>query len=176
MIPSKIDEKDFRYQIPLEEDLIQSKRKIDEIVAEYKSRLGLEAYEIEINYCLLCSIIIRIDERKDYYKHFHSTDTKVMKISRGKENALLAYWVVKYKPFRVKNIADEEQFYLDYRCSFNEVFAAMTIASFIIEEGKVGKDFFTGKKINALLYDLFNRDVSKEAMIMFVEAFVPQKA
>ena len=95
-----------------------------------------------------------------------------MKISRSKEIALLAYWIVKYKPFRIKGIDAEEDFYYTYRCSFNEAFAATMIVSFLMEVNAVQPGFFTSNKLNTMLYDLFNRDISKEAMIMYVEAFI----
>jgi len=175
MIPASIKEDEFRYQMPTEADLIQRKREIDSLVKSCCDRMEIDS-EIETNYCLLSNIIIRVDERKDYYQYFHSTDDSIMKISRGKETALLAYWIVKYKPFRFKNIAEEEQFYLDYKCSFNEVFAASIIMSFIVEETDINEEFFTPNKLGVMVYDLFNRDISKEAMIMFVEAFISNES
>lgn len=172
MVPSSIKETDFRYQIPNEEEIISYKQDIDDLVREFIEKLEMDDYEVEVNYSLLCSIIVRVDERKDYYKYFHSTEDTVMRISRGKEIALLAYWIVKYKPFRIKNITYEEDFYCNYRCSFNEVFAAMLIVSFVAEETTFQGDFFTPAKINTMIYDLFNRDISKEAMIMYVESFI----
>lgn len=172
MIPSTIDEKEFRYQIPPEAELLRYKNYLKELVTVYQEKLSLSGYQIEINYSLLCSIVIRVDERKDYYKYFHSTPEATMRISRGKEVALLAYWIVKYKPFRIKGIAEEENFYCEFRCTFNEVFAAMMILSFLNEETRVEPGFFTAAKVNTMLYDLFNRDISKEAMIMYVESFI----
>lgn len=143
------------------------------MVKKYQELLDLERYDIEINYSLLCNVILRVDERKDYYKYFHSTEKATMKISRSKEIALLAYWIVKYKPFRIKGMDAEEDFYCTYRCSFNEAFAAMMIVSFLTEVNAVQPGFFTSNKLNTMLYDLFNRDISKEAMIMYVESFIP---
>lgn len=127
MIPPTINEKDFRYRIPPIAELIAYKRKLEQLVGIYRERLGMEEYEVEINYPLLGSIVIRVDERKDYYKYFHSTEKEVMRMSRGKEIALFAYWIVKYKPFRVKGRAAAEDFYCAYKYSFNEIFAAMSI-------------------------------------------------
>ena len=172
MVSPAIEEKDFRYQVPPEDILIGYKNDIDYLVEKFREKLDLKSYDVEINYCLLCNLIIRVDERKDYYQYFHSTGDTVMRISRGKEIALLAYWIVKYKPFRVKEISKEEEFYINFRCSFNEVFAAMLIVSFVAEEAKFQGDFFTANKINTMIYDLFNRDISKEAMIMYVESFI----
>ena len=172
MVSPAIKDEDFRYQVPPEDILIEYKDKIANTVKQISSKLHLDDYDIEINLCLLNSIIIRIDERKDYYRYFHSTETKIMKISRGKELALLAYWIVKYKPFRIRSIAKAEEFYCKYRCSFNEVYAAMSIVSFVVEKTTFQGDFFTSNKINTMIYDLFNRDISKEAMIMYIESFI----
>lgn len=89
MISDSISKKDFRYRIPSEADLIRKKREIDNLVKSCCDRLEMDI-EVETNNCLLSNIIIRIDERKDHYQYFHSTENSVMKISRDKEIALLA--------------------------------------------------------------------------------------
>ena len=171
MIPEKIDEKDFKYALPADEWFICRKREIEEFVKKCKNKAGLEGYEIEINYLLLSNVFIRIDERSDYYKYFHSKE-EVMRMSLEKEVALTAYWITKYKPFCLKNVEQEEDFYYTYKCSISEVLATMLIVFFLCKRDASLKKYFTEKKINTLLYDLFNRDISKEAMIMYVESFV----
>lgn len=175
MIPQTINETEFRYQIPPEETFITEKRKIDDLLVQYVDLLCLGEYEIEVNQTLLANIIVRVDERKDYYKYYHSTEKEVMQISRGKEIALLAYWIIKYKPFRIKGIENEEDFYNNFLCSFNEAFAALLIAGFVVEKESSQKALFTPTKISTMIYDFFNRDISKEAMIMYVESFIPEK-
>ena len=172
MISENIDEKDFKYQLPSDEWLIKRKRELEKFVAICKEKANLNEYEIEINYLLLHNVFIRVDERADYFKYFHS-ETKSMTISQGKEAALEAYWIYKYKPFRLKSIAQEEEFYSLYKCTINEVIAAMLIIFFLCAEETKLKKYFNENKINTLIYDMFNRDISKEAMIMYVESFLP---
>ncbi len=172
MIPPRIREEDFRYELPADKELSAQKKQFEDRIYNVINKLNLTEYQVELNYSILGSILLRVDERKDYYKYFHSTDSQIMRISRGKEVALVAYWIVKYKPLRIIGIDNEERFFQNYKCSFNEVFAAMLIIAFVIEISKEHRNFFTVSKIRTLIYDLFNRDISKEAMIMYVESFV----
>lgn len=175
MIPKAIDEKDFRYELPSDKELVEQMQKFVDNINCVIDKLQISEYCVELNYSLLGSILVRIDERRDYYKYFHSDEDQIMRISRGKEVALNAYWIIKYKPLRIKGIEAEERFYEEFRCSFNEVFAAMLIISFVEEEVSDCCDgLFTNGKIKTLLYDLYNRDISKEAMIMYVESFLKE--
>ena len=174
MIPRTILESDFRYELPPDEELIAQKHQFEDNINQVIKKLNIPEYQVDLNYPLLGSIIVRVDERKDYYKYFHSSEDQIMRISRGKEVALAAYWIVKYKPLRIRGIEAEERFYREFKCSFNEVFAAMLIISFVEEVSDCYDGFFTDGKISTLIYDLYNRDISKEAMIMYVESFVKE--
>ena len=158
MIPGDINEEDFKYQLPPNEWFIEQKRKLENFIKICKEKANL--------------IFIRVDERTDYFRYFHS-ETESMTISQEKEIALDAYWICKYKPFRLKSVDQEEEFYSFYRCSINEVIATMLITFFLCKKNSKLKKYFNENKINTLIYDMFNRDISKEAMIMYVESFTP---
>lgn len=172
MKPACIEEKDFRYSLPSEEWIIGYKRKIEDFLAVSKTKADLDDFEVEINYLMLCNIFIRVDERDDYYLYFHSKE-EIMHMSCDKEIALLAFWIVKYKPFRIKTITQEEQFYQEFKCTINELIAALLVVFYICDKIPSLKTYFDEKKINTFIYDLTNRDISKEAMIMYVESFIP---
>lgn len=171
MKSEEIDEKRFRYQLPSEEWLINKYAEFEEFLVECKKKIEIEEYDIEINHVLLFNVFIRIDERKDYFMYFHSEED-TMHMSLGKEIALEAYWISKYKPFRIKDLNNEIEFVKKYRVSISDVIAAMLIIGFLIDKKDILDSYFTPKKINTLIYDLFNRDISKEAMIMYVESFL----
>lgn len=173
MKSEKIDETLFRYQLPNEEWLINKYAEFEEFLDECKKKIKIEEYDIEINHVLLFNIFVRIDERKDYFMYFHSEEN-TMHMSLGKEIALEAYWISKYKPFRIKNIKDEAEFTKKYKVSISDVIAAMLIIGFLIDKNVILDNYFTPKKINTLIYDLFNRDISKESMIMYVESFLTE--
>lgn len=171
MIPEIIKEENFRYQLPNDDWLLKKTGEFEEILEECKKKLEIEDYEIEINYVLLLNVFVRIDERKDYFMYFHSEDDS-MHMSLGKEIALEAYWFAKYQPLRIKDIEDEIEFTKRFKVTISNVLAAMLIIGFLIDKDKKLDAYFTAKKINTLIYDMFNRDISKEAMIMYVESFL----
>lgn len=107
--------------------------------------------------------------------YFHSEDDS-MHMSLGKEIALEAYWISKYKPLRIKNYEDEIEFTKKYKVTISDVIAAMLIIGFLIDKNEELDSFFTPKKINTLIYDIFNGDISKEAMIMYVESFLTENS
>lgn len=171
MRANTISEEDFRYHLPSDEWLLKKDSEFEEFLDECLKKLEIEEYDIEINHVLLLNIFVRIDERKDYFMYFHSEDDS-MHMSLGKEIALEAYWVSKYQPVRIKHYEQEIEFTKKYKVTISDVIAAMLIIGFLIDKNEELDDFFTAKKINTLVYDIFNRDVSKEAMIMYVESFL----
>lgn len=173
MKSENIDDKLFRYQLPREEWLLNKYAEFEEFLDECKKKIEIEEYDIEINHVLLLNVFVRIDERKDYFMYFHS-DEDVMHMSLGKEIALEAYWISKYKPLKIKNLENEIEFTKKYKVSISDVIAAMLIIGFLIDKKHELDSYFTPKKIDTLMYDIFNRDMSKEAMIMYVESFLTE--
>lgn len=172
MVSENISKSNFRYTIPSDKWLIKNKREIEDALKIIKEKFDFDDLDIEINYLVLLFIFVRVDERSDYYLYYHSTEDHRMKMSIHKEMALIAYWILKYKPFRLKNINDEEDFYEKYKCSVNDLIATLLVIGYILKntDGKV-KDF-SSQKIETLVYDFAHRDISKEAMIMYIESFV----
>lgn len=171
MRAKSIAENEFRYQLPEDEWLIKKVEEFEEFLELCKKKLEIDSYSVEINHVLLLNVFVRIDERKDYFMYFHSEDDS-MHMSLGKEIALEAYWISKYKPLRIAEIEDEVEFNKKYKATINDVIATLLIVGFLIDKDKKLDSYFTAKKINTLVYDMFNRDVSKEAMIMYVESFL----
>lgn len=170
MIPETITEKSFRYTLPKDAWFFKKLEEFTNFLDECKKKLEMENYEIEINHVLLFNIFVRIDERKDYFMYFHSEEDS-MHMSLGKEIALEAYWISKYKPLRLKNFQDEIDFSIKFKSTINDVIAVMLIIGFLIDKNEKLDEFFTAKRIDTFIYDMFNRDISKEAMIMYVESF-----
>ena len=173
MRPNCIDEKDFKYSIPSDEDMVKRKRWMEKYVGLFQKKARLEEYDIKIDYLILYKVFIRIDKRKDYFQYFHSDDNQIMRISQDKEIALLAYWIVKYKPFRLKTVEQEESFFERYLCSINEMVASMLIVHYLCQVDQELINIFDSNRINLLIYDLLNRNISKSALIMYVESFLP---
>lgn len=176
MRPASIAEKDFIYQKPSREYMVCHKRLFESFLEETKAKIaGMSLYDISINDLLLYKVIIRVDKRADYFEYFHSEPSDIMHMSEDKEIALYAYWIIKYKPFYISNPQQNESFVKEYRCTVNELLAAFLIVSYECYLYPELKDFFTPSRIDVLIYDLLNRNISKSAMIMYVESFAGKR-
>jgi len=80
----------------------------------------------------LIEIIERVNKRKKYYYYFHDIDNDNM--SEYKEVALKSYWIIKFRPFHMKNRLSNLYEYV------NEQFALYLIFSILHRElGNMGK-------------------------------------
>lgn len=123
----------------------------------------LNLTDISCNFPSLFEIIIRIDKRKDYFDIFHEHT----EMNEAKEAALLAYWILKFRPF-----SKSEKLAKKYD-NINEIFAVFILFCAIKEETKRsdGKHFSMSKEyIRKLSYAFRYWDISKEAMMLVSES------
>ena len=119
--------------------------------------------EVDINLRNLSEVVSRTYKRKEYYRYFHN----ISKVSELKETALTCFWLIKLKPFTVLNNDSP------LRLSANEKFSLNLILSQIKYFLDLkGKEFKMPDKsfIQDALYSFKYRDLSKEAMILFVDS------
>jgi hypothetical protein len=124
---------------------------------------------------LVSDIFKRIDQRGDYYAYFHTKreGAEQMMMAETKHVALMAYWVIKYKPLSLpRSIADD--LYQMKCCTLNEYFAAFCIFSLAktVPRLKDVNAYFSPKNLDGIVYTFMHRDISKEAMILYVESLV----
>lgn len=145
-----------------------------ELIKTFLEKSTLNDDEIEWNDALLLKIVVRIDQRSDYFTYFHSdTDEsgkfQVDEMSQYKQIALLCFWIMKYKPLRIKDKQTDLAYYSRNHCTINETFAAYLFVSQIFTSKYIGKNQKKYYKSSPYLTDLFykfmHHDISKEAMI-----------
>jgi hypothetical protein len=121
---------------------------------------------------LICEIYRRIDQRRDYYSYFH-TKSEEMNMSQAKEVVLLAYWMLKYKPLSMASLNADELFERK-NCTINEYFAVFCIFALAkrCSPRKDIDDYFSPRNLDNLVYTFMHRDISKEAMICYVESLL----
>lgn len=113
-----------------------------------------------INIVALRELFERVNQREDYFKRYHNN----LKMSNYKEIGLIAFWIVKFKPFHlIREIVDD---YFDLRV--NEEFALYYIFSTLSkfnekQEKKSNLNKITPELYNELIYTMQYRDVPKEA-------------
>ena len=96
-------------------------------------------------------------------------------MSQEKCLALLCYWIVKYKPL-TQDKKSMQDFFDKYHHTINESFALFLIKKLFygIHKGKEQKvfDFFNEKSEYIIRYNLAHRDISKEALILYITSII----
>jgi len=126
---------------------------------------------------LVSDIFKRIHQRSDYYTYFHTKPNggQPMVMAETKHTALMAYWVIKYKPLSLPLVFADD-LYQTKCCTINEYFAAFCIFSLAKKYPRVGdvNTYFSPDNLNGIVYAFMHRDISKEAMILYVESLVDE--
>ena len=163
----------FLYAKMPPEEMLQHLAKFDTLLAGFNSTFqgAFDGYTYSIP--LISEIYKRIDQRADYYLYFHSDPEKPMEMSQAKEIALMAFWILKYKPLSLPANKANALFYRK-NCTINEYFVAYCIASFATELSprKDIDDYFSPKNNDIIVYNFMHRDISKEAMIFYVDSLL----
>ncbi len=180
MIPKQfISSDDFRYNSVSPEYLRDTTEKFNENFKIYKEVLKnlFQNYStnIRINYPMIYRIIERVDQRKDYYLYFHSNHDHAMYMSQAKETALFCYWLIKCKPISFEDAYEECSFFSENGYTINESYAAFLLMAFITGLDDSNTKYFNETAVSTLTYSLTNREISKEALILYVESFLTKE-
>jgi len=122
---------------------------------------------------LIQEIYRRIDQRADYYLYFHSNSKSPMKMSETKEIALMAFWILKYKPLSLPAHKANDLF-IHKNCTINEYFATFCIYTYakVYSPRDDIDSYFCQRNIDVIVYSFMHRDISKEAMICYVDSLM----
>lgn len=153
------------YQSPDEEILIKKSNDLINQFIKYSKEHELSVDEVRIQRSLLPRIILRVDKREGYFMVFHE-QTRINEI---KQVALMAYWILKFKPFMINT--DDLEKMQKYR-RINEGFAAFYLLSAFKQFAvKQGYDVTPMSKhlTDELMYAFTYWDLSKEAVILLSE-------
>lgn len=154
----------YKYQQPEWKELYNKLEELLETFGKFiQAHVDLVLNDIAVNTPLLAEVLVRVDKRKDYFVIYHD-DTEMNEI---KEAALLAYWLIKFKPFSVKN----PDLSIKY-ASINERFALFVVYSTIKERTRrVSKMKFRVSKdyTRKISYALKYWDLSKESLMLISE-------
>ena len=155
----------YKYKEPSREEKFEYLANMSDIFDDYMESLGFDKDKVFLDYKLINEVFIRIDKRKDYFVIYHDETY----INEVREAALLAYWILKFKPFTINST---EQ--LDYNFNINCGFAAYIIFCAVDEcvkrktKGKQGIEL-SDEYIEKFKYALKFWDIGKEAMMLIAE-------
>lgn len=124
---------------------------------------NLKSEDVDVNTRNLAELVSRVYKRMEYYRYFHN----ITEVSELKRTALIAFWLIKLKPFTV--LCNDSPI----RISPNEKFALNLILAeiqYLLEEKGKKFDFPEQCFIQDTLYAFKYRDLTKEALILFVDS------
>lgn len=174
MIDKNIDNAKMLYRPLTPEVATNEMNDLLDLIKSFMEKSTLSNEEIEWSDALLLKIVVRVDQRSDYFTYFHSTvnqqgDIILDEMSEYKKIALLCFWIIKYKPLRIKDKQADLIYYSRNHCTINETFAAYLFVSQIFVSKLVGKrqkSYYISKSyLSDLFYKFMHHDISKEAMI-----------
>lgn len=143
---------------------IEECQKLGQSCDSLKGTEGKDVYYF--NAIALEEIFERTHQREDYFIRYHNK----LQMSNFKEIGLIAFWISKLKPFRLKAEYFDDN--LDF--SINEEFALFYVFNAVAQYAKKqGKQYSLARinheLYNELLYSMHYRDISKEAYGSIVE-------
>lgn len=142
--------------------------------------IGLKYADNKIEYTVcefvLIDIIIRVDKRRSYFKHFHGMDCNEAKIA-----SLFAYWFANLRPITVTDERYSEED--GYNNFINEQYAAHFLLSAIRGMQRINLwDGHTGYKpslvnnsyVKKLCYSLRYRNISIDSIIVLADSITTE--
>ena len=162
-------QKIYKYAHPDKMVQFESFVKLSEAFDRYLQSQTISAENVCVDKRLVNEAFVRVDKRKDYFLIFHD-ETYINEI---REAALLAYWIIKFKPFTV-NSNDAA----DYKVNLNCGFAAFIMLSAVNEYYKREKNSkidLDKEYLRKLQYALKFWDLSKESMMFIAETLCQNK-
>ena len=141
----------------------------DSFVKRFNSYLIDIGYPEDVNCFIstpdLIDAVIRVDKREAYYYCFHGIE-----INERKQAALYAYWLLKFRPFR---IIDTRFWTNEHARTINESFVIYMICSVLFYSNKIGPAILNMERntfYQKLIYAFRYRDISMDAMLLLVDA------
>jgi len=167
------DLKGFLYEEMSDEEMLQNHKQFKRLLANFNSLFKGFFDRCTYSIPLIYEIYKRIDQRADYYLYFHSDPERPMKMSQTKEIALMVFWVLKYKPLSLPADKANKLFH-QKNCTINEYFAVYILFIYATEKSPRTdiSSYFSKKNIDNIVYNFMHRDISKEAMIFYVNSLL----
>lgn len=165
-MPKQESENSNHYPAPTMDVLCEESNALLKVFFKYAEDEGLSPGEVCIQRAIIPRIILRVDKRKDYFLRYHE-NTHINEI---KQAALMAYWIIKFKPFMVN--AGLERLH-KYR-RINEGFAAYYMLSAFVQCAIETNSLISEPSpqlLKELMYALTYWDLSKESIILIAETF-----
>ena len=153
------------YKAPSGASIYNRVLKIHELKDKFCQIFDIKPDSLFVNITTLKEIMIRIDQRKVYFKIYHDCFP-----NEQKKTALLVYWILKLRPFWLPIDENDNSERLRFAAHINEAFCVFLTLSVLIRvnDGKlpssVNKNF-----IREVSYSFRYRELSKESLYLLFD-------
>lgn len=166
-------EKGFMYQNPKLEQVLPQIQKLRDLLNECCKFWELDFEKIDWQLHLIRKIFIRIDQRADYYQYLHSKPDYTVIMNEVKRTAVLAYWVLRYKPL-ITSAKYTDELYEKTYAGINELFAVFIVVAFVTEVSKRPdlESYFDEKGLRDMVYHFSESELSQDGLILYIESLL----
>lgn len=155
----------YVYQEPYENKKQDFFNTLINTFTDYAESNDIDISKVEFDFKLINEINIRVDKRRDYYIIFH----KETYLNEVRESALIAFWVLKFKPFLIASEKGSD-YNLNINCGFAAYIMLSSVSEYIDREFQSKKELYvTEEYLKKLNYALKYWDLSKEALMLIAE-------
>ena len=161
---------EYFYKPRIDREVFEDYKILTAMFREFLRLNNIGYASVNINIALIVEAFRRVDMRKEYF----STFLKI-KLCETRESALLAYWIIKLKPFAIKSTSMTVPKNIDFSRKINEEFAATLIlsAARATAQDQEANNFKISEKYrNKLVYSLQYWDVSENIIMSIAEALL----
>lgn len=163
------DEEYFAYIPPAWDIVYEDYSTIMSIFIKYAKENHISPNEAMADEEMLGNIIVRVDQRCEYYKIFHENTY----LDEIRKTAILAYWITKYRPFHIE-MRDSAKW--QNRIKINEVMALhliLGIISKIISTIPQTKQLSVSPEYRKKIFHAFKEhDISKESIMVIADSLL----
>lgn len=161
--------KDLAYAPAPESELVKWVHALVDIFNGFLEDAGYQDFNLYVGHHLLYEALDRVDKRIAYYWCYHHIEASERKVA-----ALIAYWIIRFKPFVCTddNLIGQKE----YVC-INERFALYIILSVVAAEAgiqKIDQEMLNSDYAKKLFYTFRYRNVSIDSIVTLCEGLTPQ--
>ena len=162
------DEEYFAYVSPSPEEVYAGVQDILDIFSEYLKARGLTPLDGRADNFILGRIIVRVDQRNEYFKIYHA-NTRLSEMRRA---GLLAYWILKYRPFGIET-ADKSKW--QNKLKVNEAVALHMILGMVSKLAHGNSEIklmVSPEYCRKILHGFREQELSKEAFMIVADSLL----
>jgi hypothetical protein len=169
-IDSELKEEYYAYEVPDSDTLHEYVARMQSTFLKFAKENLISVPEAISDPIILGRIAVRVDQRCEYYRIYHENTY----LSEIRKMALLAYWIIKYRPFQIK-MRDASKW--QNRLKVNESIAFRMMLGMVIKiitQNQNRTIDVPSDYKQKILHAFREHDLTKESVMLVAESLLQQ--